>query len=119
MRQYEKSMAWYLLSASKNNSYAQYNIGLLYHNGNGVPVNYLCALKWYIKSVDNSGYHEPFKCIGYLFECGHGVPLDRYRALECFYRSNDDVSIRRFSTQGIYLFQADIGKLHGITNSLY
>jgi TPR repeat protein len=44
-KQYDKTLAWYLLAAMENNSFAQNNIGALYHNGFGVSQNYLCTLK--------------------------------------------------------------------------
>jgi TPR repeat protein len=53
-KQYDKTLAWYILAARKNNSRAQNNIGELYHYGLAVPKNYLCALKWYLKTVERN-----------------------------------------------------------------
>jgi hypothetical protein len=70
----------------ESNSFAESNIGELYHKGFGVPVNYLCALKWYLKSAKENNCKSCLQNIGELFEFGHGVPLDKYRALEWYRR---------------------------------
>jgi TPR repeat protein len=53
-KQYDKALAWYILAAMENNSIARNNIGDLYFDGLGVPKNYLCALKCYLKAAEQS-----------------------------------------------------------------
>jgi tetratricopeptide (TPR) repeat protein len=72
-KQYDKAVAWYLLAASENNPHAQCNIGILYDYGLGVPKNYLCALKWYLKAAEQNEYGKAPNSIGKLFENGYGV----------------------------------------------
>jgi TPR repeat protein len=81
-KQHDKALAWYILAAMENNSRIQNNIGVLYYHGNGVPKNYLCALKWYLKSTQGNDNPNTATYIGLLFEYGYGVPLDKYKALE-------------------------------------
>jgi hypothetical protein len=47
-----------------------------------VSINYLCALKWYLKSADKSYYPFSFQSIAELLDKGLGVPVDKYKALE-------------------------------------
>ncbi|KAI8886801.1 hypothetical protein K501DRAFT_269391 [Backusella circina FSU 941] len=44
----------------------------------GVPENYLCAMKWYLKSAEQN-HTFALNNIGVLFENGRGVPLDKYK----------------------------------------
>ncbi|KAI8880958.1 hypothetical protein K501DRAFT_301373 [Backusella circina FSU 941] len=82
-KQLDKSLAWYILAAMENNSWAQNNIGLLYRNGEGVPTNYLCAMKWYLKAVEQNNPKTPNK-IGKLFENGYGVTRDKHGICRCY-----------------------------------
>jgi TPR repeat protein len=83
-QQYDKALAWYLLAAMENNSIAQNNIGTLYRDGLAVPKNYLCAMKWFLKSAEQNEYENTTNSIGKLFENGYDVPLDKYKALEWY-----------------------------------
>ncbi|KAI8885892.1 HCP-like protein, partial [Backusella circina FSU 941] len=48
---YEKAKAWYLKSAQFNVAKAQYNIGVIYEMGLGVPKDLNVAVLWYEKSA--------------------------------------------------------------------
>jgi hypothetical protein len=118
-KQYDKAVAWYLLAAMKNNSRAQCNIGVAYYNGLGVPQNYLCALKWYLKAVEQCEYENTPNYIGDLFENGHGVQLDKYKALEWYCHKRDKTPRDRLKYQGYHLSASDMGTFNYITDSLY
>ena len=38
--------------AEKGNAYAQHNLGLCYHNGEGVPKDYVQAVFWHRKAAE-------------------------------------------------------------------
>ena len=61
--------------ADQGDSQAQYNLGVLYHNGKGVPQDYSEAVKWYRKAagqgVDAAQYN-----LGLMYSDGQGVPQD-------------------------------------------
>ena len=40
-------MKWYRLAAEQGYDIAQYNLGVMYENGQGVPQDYKEAVKWY------------------------------------------------------------------------
>jgi TPR repeat protein len=118
-RQYEKALAWYLLSAKESNIFAPVRIGTLYFHGNGVPKNYLCALKWYLNAPRLNEIPYSLNEIGELFENGFGVPLDKYKALEWYIRLGDDAHIYRLKDQGYSQSAADKSKFGDTIDSLY
>ncbi|KAI8882172.1 hypothetical protein K501DRAFT_136169, partial [Backusella circina FSU 941] len=79
-----KALAWYLLAAKENNFAAHNNIGSLYRDGSGIPKNYLCAMKWYLKSAEQLISANTAQHIGNLFGNGQGVPVNKYKALEWY-----------------------------------
>jgi TPR repeat protein len=102
-KQYDKTIAWFLLAATKDDACGCSNMGEIYHYGLGVPVNYLCALKWYLKSAGLGFFPDCFKYTGIIFEHGQGVPRDKYKALEWYSYAGIDEDKRRLNSQGIYL----------------
>ena len=58
---------------------AQYNVGLAYEEGKGVPQNYAEAAKW-IERAANQGQVEAQHDIGAMYGIGKGVKRDYVRA---------------------------------------
>jgi TPR repeat protein len=112
IKQYDNALAWYLLAARENNAAAQNNVGVSFNLGLGVPKNYLCALKWYLKSAEQKNCDFAVISIGMLLENGHGVPLDKYRALEWYCRGKDKRHSDRLKSQGYHRSGADKSKLN-------
>jgi TPR repeat protein len=54
---------------------AQFNLGLLYENGQGVPQDYLQARQWYAKAAA-LGCADAQSRLGRLYKFRHGVPQD-------------------------------------------
>ena len=52
---------------------AQFNLGNMYDNGNGVPENDAEAVKWYRKAADQ-GYAKAQTSLGVMYANGEGVP---------------------------------------------
>jgi TPR repeat protein len=109
-QQYDKALAWYLLAAMENNSAAQNNTGTLYRDGRGVPKNYLCGLKWYLKAAEQNKSEYTPNYIGNFFEYGHGVQLDKHKALEWYCRGGDKSHRQRLNGQGYHLSASDKSK---------
>jgi TPR repeat protein len=76
MKEYTKAIAWYQLSAKKNYCLAQNNIGHLYSQGRGVPINFDIAIEWFLKAAKQKN-KTAYKNIGLSFEKGEGVPIDK------------------------------------------
>ena len=71
----EKAVAKWAPLAEKNNSIAQYNLGVLYQNGFEGSPNYSLAVKWYRKAASN-GLSQASYNLGLMYELGKGVPQD-------------------------------------------
>ncbi len=67
--------------AEQGNSKAQYYLGKSYDHGEGVPVDYNEAAKWYRKSAEQ-GDPDGQSGLGVLYANGQGVPGDYSKALE-------------------------------------
>jgi len=69
---------WKLL-AEQGHASAQYNLGVMYANGQGVPQDYAEAMKWYRKAAEqgNAGAQNN---LGVMYANGQGVPQDYIQA---------------------------------------
>jgi uncharacterized protein len=45
-------LKWYRLAADQGNARAQSNLGIMYENGQGVPINEVEAMRWYRRAAD-------------------------------------------------------------------
>ena len=61
------------IEAKHGNSRAQYNLGLMYANGIGVPKNYELAADWF-RNAAEQGYAKAQYCLSVMYYKGHGVP---------------------------------------------
>ena len=65
--------------AEKGDAYAQYNLGVMYDNGQGVPKDYKTAVKWYTLAAEQ-GNADAQSNLGVMYYHGNGVPEDNVRA---------------------------------------
>jgi len=84
MGQYEKAYnIMRSLAETSNHAYAQYYIGMMYLNGQGVQQNYAEAGKWFLKAAKNRVPQAHYK-LGRLYFDGRGLPRDLERAYAWF-----------------------------------
>ena len=69
--------------AEEGNAVAQNNLGLMYHNGWGVPQDYKEAVNWYRLAVEQ-GYAIAQYNLGLIYEKGKGVPQDDKEAVRLY-----------------------------------
>ncbi len=99
---HSEALKWFILAADKGNSDAQYNLGLMYANGQGVNKNYREALRWcrlaakqghcasaeWLRSVAqryaNQGDSDAQFQLGLMYETGKGVPRNYCDAFKWF-----------------------------------
>jgi TPR repeat protein len=112
-------LAWFIIAARENHPISQNNIGVLYNHGHGVPKNYLCALKWYLKAAEGNTTEKTANHIGNLFENGYGVPLDKYKALEWYCHGGDKANISRLNGEGYIRSSTDKSKFNPIIDLFY
>lgn len=69
--------------ADQGDRAAQYNLGLLFEAGKGVPLNRGAALEWYRKSAAQS-FPMAQHNLGRIYYMGEGVPEDYAKAIKHF-----------------------------------
>ena len=67
--------------AEQGYAFAQYNLGILYEYGNGVPKDYAEAVKWYRLSAQQ-GYAISQYGLGLMHSNGYGVLKDKAEAVK-------------------------------------
>ena len=65
--------------AEEGNSAAQFNLGLLYYDGNGVPQNFSEAARWFQEAADR-GWAKAQYNLGAMYGAGRGVKRDYSKA---------------------------------------
>lgn len=80
---YAQALEWYKKAADKGSALANFKIGYLYDNGEGVKKDYKLAMESY-KIAEEKKLPEAMAAIGWLYYNGHGVKKDKARAIEYF-----------------------------------
>jgi uncharacterized protein len=65
--------------AEQGSAYAQFNLGVLYDNGQGVPQNDALAMQWYQKAAEQ-GLSQAQVNLAIMYREGQGLPPDPVRA---------------------------------------
>ena len=68
-------MKWYRLAAEQGLVRAQYNLGVMYDNGQGVPQDYKEAVKWYRLAAEQGLARAQYN-LGVMYGTGQGVLQD-------------------------------------------
>lgn len=68
-----EALKWWRAAAEQGDTPAQFNIGVAYDNGQGVPRNQNEAAKWYRLAADK-GHAQAQVNLGVLYDQGNGVP---------------------------------------------
>ena len=77
---------WYKKSAEQGDASAQYNLGLMYYNGQGVAQNYTQAAKWYKKSAEQGHASAQFN-LSLMYSEGRGVAQNYTQAAKWYKKS--------------------------------
>ena len=76
---YVKANYWFGKAAEQGLSDAQFNLGVHYANGRGVPIDYAKANYWYVKAAEQ-GDADAQNNLGFDYKYGKGVPQDYAKA---------------------------------------
>jgi TPR repeat protein len=68
-----------MAEAKQGAAYAQFNLGVMYDSGDGIPENDTEAVKWYRKAADQGAAYAQFN-LGNSYDNGEGVPESNIRA---------------------------------------
>ena len=69
--------------AESGDATAQFNLGVMYQSGQGVPQDYADAMKWYRLAADQ-GDEDAQNNLGVMYAKGQGVPQDYAEAVKWF-----------------------------------
>jgi len=89
--------------AERGDAGAQYNLGLMYQEGDGVPQNYVEAVGWYRKAAEQ-GNVDAQNNLGLMYDKGHGAPRDHVEAARWY---------RKAAEQGYANAQNNLGYMYG------
>ena len=105
-RDYATALKEFLPLADQGDAEAQFNLGVMYEIGNGVPQDFAEAAKWYRKAAEQ-GIAAAQSILGVMYHAGDGVPLDYVEAVKWH---------RMAAEQGYARAQLQIGLMyrHGI-----
>ena len=76
---FKTALAEWTPLAEQGNSDAQFNVGIMYRKGDGVPENDKTAIKWFTKAA-KQGNAIAQSYLGFMYEIGEGVLTDYRRA---------------------------------------
>ena len=69
--------------AEQGNADAQFNLGVMYYKGRGVPKNHKTAVKWYTLAAEQGNASAQFY-LGVMYRRGKGVPKNYKTALKWY-----------------------------------
>ena len=75
--------------AERGNSEAQINLGNMYFDGNGVPLDYTQSVRWYLSAADQ-GNTDAQISLGFLYKYGEAVRFDYVQAYKWFDLAGSD-----------------------------
>jgi TPR repeat protein len=96
-----EALNWYTLAARQGHAGAQNNLGAMYHNGVGVPVNTAEAAHWY-RLAANQGFAMAQFNLALLLGWGIGVPQDEPEAARLLHKATAQGHIEACSALGTF-----------------
>ena len=84
--QHKEALGYYKLAAEQGNADAQYKLGLLYSNGQGVEQDYVEGAMWYRKAAEQ-GYAYAQNNLGVCYYNGEGVEQSYDEAVRWYEKS--------------------------------
>ena len=98
-KDYKQAAEWFRIAAKQGDVKGQYNLGLFYNEGMGVPQDYNQAAEWFHKAAEQ-GLAQAQNNLGFLYQQGQGVPKDPEQAVFWF---------RKAAEQGYAQAQKNLG----------
>ena len=88
---YQTAFKLWLPLAEQGDASAQFNLGVMYHNGLGVKQDDVEAVKWYRKAAEQ-GYADAQANLGSSYSAGRGVRQDYTKAVKWFKKAAENGS---------------------------
>ena len=86
---YKTAFNEFTILAEQGNASAQYNLGVMYENGEGVKQDYFKAKEWYTKAAEQGDASAQYR-LGGMYSLGRGVRQDYFKAKEWFGKACDN-----------------------------
>jgi len=86
---------------------AQFNLGLMYDNGQGVSQDYAKALQWYRKAAEQGNVEAQYN-LGFMYDNGQGVPQDYAKALRWWRKAAEQGNAKAQSKLG-FMYRNGLG----------
>lgn len=91
-----------MVAAKQGHAYAQHNLGVMYHIGDGVPKNEAEAVKWFRKAADQGNAYAQFN-LGSMYYNGKGVPENDAEAAKWFRKAADQGHVNAQHSLGFFM----------------
>ena len=95
-----------LKKAERGNADAQYNLGVMYAKGDGVPQDNQKAVKWFRLSVDQGNADAQFN-LGVMYDKGQGVSQDLKEAVRWYRLAAEQVRAKAQYNLGVMYVKGD------------
>ena len=82
-KQYSEALREFNKAAQQGDTSAQFNLGVMYANGRGVPQDHREAVKWFRLAAEQ-GHALAQNNLGVMYEEGRGVPQDHREAVKWY-----------------------------------
>ncbi len=93
--------------AEQGNANAQFNLGLMYDNGQGVSQDHAKALQWYRKAAEQGNVEAQYN-LGFMYDNGQGVPQDYAKALRWWRKAAEQGNAKAQSKLG-FMYRNGLG----------
>ncbi len=100
---YAAALREFLPLAEQGDATAQFALGLMYDNGEGVPQDDAEAAKWYRRAAEQGDASAQYN-LGVMYDNGYGVPQDHAEAVKWY---------RLAAQQGVAKAQYNLGLMYG------
>lgn len=105
---YEEAFKYISEAAELDFAFAQYLVGQMYYQGQGVPKNDAAAFKW-TRLAAEQGYAEAQSSLGLMYESGEGVPQSdidavkwyRLASEQSFFKAQYNLSFKYSNGEGV------------------
>ena len=79
----ENAFKWYKKSANQGYAESQYEVGAMYHYGEGISKKYSEAIRWYTKAALQNQVDAQYE-LGQMYTNGQGVPVNYKKAIRWY-----------------------------------
>jgi len=89
----KEAFKWYKKSANQGYAESQYEVGAMYHYGEGISKKYSEAIRWYTKAALQNQVDAQYE-LGQMYANGQGVPVNYKKAIKWYSRAAEQNDTR-------------------------